>query len=261
MRQMVQEDIPELKILWEKTFGDDAAYIDLFFEDIHRPDGGLVIREKGTLAAMGFLVPIGEYDGRKCLMTYAVACDPRFRGKGYGGKISRELMRLAGDGAVICPADEGLFDFYRDKAGYKTAFFTEKYTLCGDFMPDKRLEPIAVSEYAVLREKHLLKIPHIVFGQRAIHHQKQIGALTGGGLFRIEDGCCAVEVWKEKIVVKELLVSDIKKAACLIGRAFKGSEITVRCPAERMENARPFAMAGTGADRGKPLPWFGFAFD
>lgn len=111
MRQMVQEDIPELKILWEKTFGDDAAYIDLFFEDIHRPDGGLVIREKGTLAAMGFLVPIGEYDGRKCLMTYAVACDPRFRGKGYGGKISRELMRLAGDGAVICPADEGLFDF------------------------------------------------------------------------------------------------------------------------------------------------------
>ena len=261
MRRMVSEDIPKLKALWKKVFGDDDAYIDLFFEDLHRPDGGVVIFDNDTLAAMGFLVPIGEYDGRGALVTYAVACDPEYRGKGYGGVVSRKLKELAGEGAVICPASKSLFDFYNDKADYETAFFTSEYTFNNSNSCDGVITPVNAAQYAEMREEKLSDIPHIVFSQKAIHHQERICALTGGGLFSIDDGCCAVELWGGKIIIKELLVSDVKRAVSIISGAFKGDEIIVRCPAKDLINSRPFAMAKYGYDKKQPLPWFGFAFD
>ncbi|MBE6949574.1 MAG: GNAT family N-acetyltransferase [Ruminococcaceae bacterium] len=263
MRRMAAQDIPELKALWKKVFGDTDEYIDLFFEDLHHPDGGVVIHDNGTLAAMGFLVRLGEYNGREALVTYAVACEPDFRGRGHGAAISRELMSIAGEGAVICPAEKSLFDFYRDRAGYETAFYVSEYTFNNSNLISGvgSISSVTAAEYAELREKRLLGIPHIVFDQKAIRHQERISALTGGGLFRVCDGCCAVELWGGRIIVKELLASNVEKSAATIKNHFGGNEITVRCPVQNLNNCRPFAMAKQRYNGALPYPWFGFAFD
>lgn len=257
MRPVRNEDIPELKTLWKKVFGDDDAYVDLFFEDLFQPDGGVVIRENGVLAAMGFLVPMGTYNGRECLVTYAVACDPDYRGKGYGAMISRELSDMAGDSAVICPASKSLFDFYEAKAGYKTEFFVKEYTFNNSKVKNGSLIPVTAVGYSELREKFLKDIPHIIFNERAIRHQKRICDYTGGGLFRVGDiGCCTVERWSGKVIVKELL-GDAEEVC----NAFEDREIFIRCPANDLMDSRPFAMGKAGFDEKFPLPWFGFAFD
>lgn len=256
IRRVKNEDIPELKALWQKVFGDEDWYIDLFFDDLFEPCSGIVIHDNGVLAAMGFLVSIGTYNGRECLVTYAVACDPVYRGKGYGAKISRELSDIAGDRAVICPASKSLFDFYEAKAGYKTEFFVREYTFNNNIKIGS-LTPAASEEYGKLRERFLKDIPHIVFNEKAIKHQKRIGEYTGGGLYRVDDmGCCAVEHWGDKIIVKELLGDE--KAVL---SAFDTGEILVRCPARGLTDSRPFAMGKMGFDEKLPLPWFGFAFD
>ncbi len=256
MKLVKNEDIPELKSLWKKVFGDEDWYIDLFFEDLFEPNGGVVIRDNGVLVAMGFLVLIGMYNGRECLVTYAVACDPEYRGKGYGSMISRELSDMAGDRAVICPASKSLFDFYEAKAGYKTEFFVREYTFNNN-IKNGSLTSVTSKEYSELREKFLEDIPHIIFNEKAIRHQKRICELTGGGLYRVGGvGCCAVEHWGGKVVVKELL-GDAESVCS----AFDAGEILVRCPAKSLTDSRPFAMGKREFSNCEPLPWFGFAFD
>ena len=123
LRLMRDEDIPDLRRLWEKVFGDGDEYLDLFFRDLYQTGSGVVINENDDLAAMGFLINIGSYNDSDCLVTYAVACDPNYRGRGFGGEISRKLYDMSGEGGVICPAEPSLFDFYRDRTEYKTEFY------------------------------------------------------------------------------------------------------------------------------------------
>lgn len=263
------EDIPELRELWKKVFGDEDQFIDLFFKNLFRSNGGLVVQDEDKIAAMGFLVTIGIYKSMECQVTYAVACDPEYRCKGYGSQISSELAKIAGDGAVICPASAELFDFYRVRAGYETEFYVSEYNFDKTSLVQSEgsINRVTANEYAVIREQCLCSVPHIVFNDAAVRHQDDICSLANGGLFVLNlpsgTGCCAVEVWNGKIIVKELLVPDgeIQSAVWLIGNEFDGDEIIVRCPVRDTNQSRPFAMSKAGHNASMPMPWFGFAFD
>lgn len=265
LRLMRDEDIPELRELWKKVFGDGDEYLDLFFRNLYRPGGGVVMRENGELAAMGFLIDIGVYNGSECLVTYAVACDPRYRGRGFGGEISRRLYDMSGEGGVICPAEASLFGYYAARTDYKTEFFVSEKRYVKGELPDPggELRPVDHEEYARLRETRLQGTPHIVFNTTALRHQHEICGLTGGGMYELPGmGCAAVERWGETLAVKELLVSesDVEKAAAVIIDRLGGEGIILRTPAKTVENARPFAMGKRGTTDGGPA-WYGFAFD
>ncbi len=269
IRLMKDGDTPRLRELWKKVFGDGDAYIDVFFRNLYRPGAGVVAEEGGEPRAMGFLVDIGRYRGAECLVTYAVACDPLFRNRGYGGEISRRLYEMSGPGGVICPAEESLFGFYSRRTEYKTEFFvTEKSFLRGGLPhPEGEIIPMVEEEYGVIRETLLAGRPHIEFNMNALRHQREICDLSGGDMMKLElpSGicCAAAECCGGVVTVKELLApeGEIESAAALIMEKYGGERVTVRTPSVSSGKAHPFAMGKRGYSPGDPLPWYGFAFD
>ena len=124
------EDVPALKVLWAEVFGDESAYIDLFFARLFRPKDYAVLCEpnSGELLSMAALLPVTLVcEGKRFPIAYlyGMATRPSAQGKGCG----LQLLDFAADwcrqngkaGIALQPADEGLLRFYA-KAGYAPAF-------------------------------------------------------------------------------------------------------------------------------------------
>ncbi|MDR0916837.1 MAG: GNAT family N-acetyltransferase, partial [Oscillospiraceae bacterium] len=181
--ETVNRDVTALKLLWRSVFHDDDATIDAFFDEWYAPELCAAVGES-ELAAMGFLMPIGDLvqpnkPDLPCAMIYAVATALEFRGRGYGSEVTRGLLKLADEcgfgAAILHPADGGLFAFY-ERCGLHTSFFEFDVTL----PRDAPLVKVTPSEYRERREVLLADIPHIAFSVRALEYaERSFGA---GGL-------------------------------------------------------------------------------
>ena len=49
------EELEQQKRLWKAAFGDDEAYIDLFYNTCARPEDVLILSEDGQLCSMAAL--------------------------------------------------------------------------------------------------------------------------------------------------------------------------------------------------------------
>ena len=52
------EELEQQKRLWKAAFGDDEAYIDLFYNTCARPEDVLILSEDGQLCSMAALLPL-----------------------------------------------------------------------------------------------------------------------------------------------------------------------------------------------------------
>ena len=52
------EELEEQKSLWKVAFGDDEAYIDLFYRTCVNPEDIIILAEDGTLRSMLALLPL-----------------------------------------------------------------------------------------------------------------------------------------------------------------------------------------------------------
>ena len=84
-------DIPRQRELWQRSFGDDGAYVDNFYRTYYKPERVLLLEEDGVVQAMTawfdtvFAVPgRGEY---RAAYLYAVATHPQARGRGLAGRL------------------------------------------------------------------------------------------------------------------------------------------------------------------------------
>jgi hypothetical protein len=170
---------------------------------------------------MGFLLPIGDLitdndSNIPCAMIYGVATLPEYRGFGCGGAISNALIELANKigypTVVLCPANDGLFDFYAKKTQMREWFYISEQTLTAPFEKTylKSIE-ISVSEYLRLRISLLKNISSIEYNHQVLEYQKKICQLYGGGLYKFElsNGVAIAVVERqsdELICIKELLM-------------------------------------------------------
>ncbi|MGI6562783.1 MAG: GNAT family N-acetyltransferase [Clostridia bacterium] len=263
-RKSRKEETDRLKDLWEIAFGDDRAYIDLFFKYKYKEDRTYVLTRNGKIAAMTTAVPVlyndknGSAEG---VMLYAVATHPEDRGKGFSTMlmdyVNRDFFEKGTFLSVLVPATPSLFQFYKNR-GYTESFtISEEKVKSEDLKncknPDLFMQPAEGKDYNRIRNRLLSDISFIQYFDEDIEFQKQISLLSGGDIFllRTEDiiGCAAVEkTSSEQILVKELLVPDSLKIAALweIADFMKASEIIVRTPSRSGEdpnNGRPFGMA------------------
>ena len=114
------EELEEQKSLWKAAFGDDEAYIDLFYRTCVNPEDIIILAEGGTLRSMLALLPLEvELPGGERLSSsyvYALTTDPNARKQGYG----RALLQYADaclrerkvDCITVVPAEAGLFKFF-----------------------------------------------------------------------------------------------------------------------------------------------------
>ena len=120
IRLAVPGDIPLLKALWKRCFGDDDEYIDLFFTQRFSPDT-VMVYDEGSIRAMLSMLPLtlrtsskGEFPA---VYIYAVATHPDFQHKGICGRLlthTHNFLRSRGVAlSVLVPSSAELFSYYR----------------------------------------------------------------------------------------------------------------------------------------------------
>lgn len=148
--------IPALRQLWKDAFGDDDAFLDLFFAKGFSPDRCrcVIMEEKVPAALYWFDI---SCSGRKMAYLYAVATDPGFRGRGLCRALMADthyhLAELGHCAALLVPQSEGLRTMYR-KMGYREGPCIHEFTVMAAKQP-MAAPHLTIAEYAALRPKLL----------------------------------------------------------------------------------------------------------
>jgi len=263
-----------------------------FFDNMFTPARCVAAYRGETPVASGYLIPAGnivfQRESLPCAMIYALAVLPEYKNLGFGtGIVSRLIENANSDGCpvvVLCPSDDGLFDYYRKNTGFRDWFYINErhYKGLSPANPKNPLTEIDSREYSQLRESLLAETPHIESNLEAVAFQSVLCRETGGGLYRIDTkrgASCAVVERRPggAVIIKELLSPGLHSsgqdeiaALSEIAAAFPADEYSVRTAARLsdplMKNRRfgmliapdVFLDCHNGGDF---APWYGLAFD
>lgn len=109
-----QEDIPQMKKLWQKAFGDPDECIDAFFDIGYRQERSRILWENEVLGAVYWFDFL--WQGSRYGFLYALAVKESRRGKGLGNdlmeQVCKELQSCGYAGALLVPAGPHLHGFY-----------------------------------------------------------------------------------------------------------------------------------------------------
>jgi ribosomal protein S18 acetylase RimI-like enzyme len=270
VRIAAPSDVPALKELWQKVFGDDRTDIDRFFDVYFSPDMTAVIGQAGAPVAAAYIVPVGDLvrPGRapeKCSMLYAIATHPDCRGRGYGEAVTRTAAILAvksGYPAVVLkPAEDSLFGFYEKRSSFREFFVSCDFQVSSSELaePVHRLSlfPVTPGDYRALRSRCLDGAVYIDADERALSYQSDLYAPAGGGLYAITDGgglkadpvagfrvggvrvsfggalgCAVAEPAGDRLHIKELLLCgcNLEEALFALASSFPAAVYDVRTP-------------------------------
>jgi len=280
------DDVSALRSIWNKIFGSIGE--DAFFRHYYNSGLCIVAEDEGVPAAAGYLLPFGHLqcgpDSLPCSMIYSIATLPEHRGKGFGSAVVNELISLAHKldhpVVVLCPSEDDLFEYYSKRTAFGDWFYAFEQLInevpaCESLFT---LNEISVNEYHDMREKLLEGRIHIVHDLPTLEYQAMLSKELGGGLYRIDDACAAIECQPDGSVwIKELLLPSLpgdpstsdscyQKTIASIAEHFPAQEYVVRCPA-KVGNGRRFGMLAYTKDLEAKMflidnyPWYGLAFD
>ena len=144
-----------LRRLWKQAFGDTDAFLDSFFAFGFSPDRCRQTTIDGNLVAALYWFDCA-FNGKKIAYLYAIATDKAHRGKGLCRLLMedthRHLKNLGYTGALLVPANPGLFDFYK-KMGYRTCCSVNEFTCKADRIAP--LKFIEATDYFQHRKSYL----------------------------------------------------------------------------------------------------------
>lgn len=262
IRTAAPEELPQLRDLWRKCFGDPGAYVDIFFQKFCSIDQVLVVDDDGEVDSMAAMLPgaIQLPDGTEVPVgyVYALATNPYMQGKGHARQLLRyadDFLQKRGDKAmVLVPASPSLHRFF-EAVGMDECFATRKVEILTSALSGDTgggvMTPVSPREYNEIREGYLKNTFHMTYTDQMISFQ-QIGShLAYGDLYKIEIdgvvGCAAIEyVQKRRLLTKELLIPPIRWA-----RRWRPSPRKWRPPATT--SAPPLSGMGCPAATPRPL--------
>ena len=242
--------IPGLRTLWKKAFGDTDAFLDVFFSTGYAPERCRCITDQRTpLAALYWLDMV--CDDRKFAYIYAVATDPDHRGKGLCRCLMEDTARVLKEagyqGAMLVPQDEGLRTMY-GKMGYLPAAPIEEAFHAATPL-SLSAEEISCEAYAA-RRKAFLPEGSVLPGKGALAFLNQLARFYEGDGF-----LAAASQETEHLRILEYL-GPAEKIPALVA-ALGHTEATVRRPG----GVTPFAMH-LPLTASCPAPgYFPFCFD
>jgi GNAT superfamily N-acetyltransferase len=300
-RRAAPSDEPALRALYQTVFGDDDVLIDLFFDTWFDPELTVVAGDGDVPSAAAYILPVGrlalpdsagERSGGQnalpCAMLYAIGTHPDSRGRGLGEAVTRAAAALAADrgypAVVLRPADEGLFAFYAGRCGFAPFFDAASADCSGPelaaYDAGYGLRAVEPGEYRQLRQACLSGSAYIDMTEYCLGYQEKLSALSGGGLYALEDGggicgCAVVERTDALTAAKELLTQPggkVLPAAAAIARRFPADRYHYRTPCnptlkkllQKHLDCKPFGMLLPPAGRAlsvQPVTWYGPAFD
>lgn len=147
--------VPQLRSLWKKAFGDTDEFLDPFFETAYAPGRCRCITMDGNVVAMLFWFETFCEEARFAYV-YAVSTDPDYQNRGLCRALmadTEKILKSEGyHGILLYPASEGLSRMYA-KMGYERCTAVTEFTCdAGEAVP---LREISQAEYARLRREFL----------------------------------------------------------------------------------------------------------
>lgn len=244
-----QEQIPQLRKLWQEAFGDGEDFLDLFFYNVFSPDRCRCLSVDGQVAAALYWLDCRVY-GRPVAYLYAVATRKAFQNRGLCAALMADththLKRMGYAGAILVPGEPALFRMY-DKMGYRICCGIGEQT-CRAGREPMPLRSLDAAEYARLRRERLPEGGAVQEGENLTFLENLVKFYAG------EDVLLCASVEKGKLRVPELL-GDVGKAPRILA-ALDVQEGTFRFPGGN----RSFAMYHPFTDSPAPK-YFGLAFD
>ncbi len=192
--------IPDLRRLWEKAFGDEDSFLDCFFSTAFSPDRSRCVLENGRILAALYWFDVSCRD-QKFAYLYAVATDPEYRGRGLCRSLMEDVRTLLSGrgyhGLILVPQKESLRAMYR-KMGYSDCGGVSTFLAPAEpvSLPLRRLN---TDEYAALRRQLL---PESGILQEGVNLEF---LCTYALLFGGDDWIAAVSVEGDTLFCPELL--------------------------------------------------------
>lgn len=243
-----QNQISDLQALWKQAFGDEDAFIDLFFAHGFSPDRCRCITVDGKLAGALYWFDC-SFRGHPMAYLYGVATGKAFRGKGICRALTENthahLKYLGYHGAVLVPAEDSLFRMY-EKLGYQVCGSVSEFT-CDTNGEPTALHSIDPEEFCRLRREFLPEGGILQEGDSVAFLQQMADFYAG------EDFLIAVS-HEDKFFAPELLGNP--QAAPGILAALGKKHGRFRTPGA----GQNFAMFLNLSDMPQPS-YFGLAFD
>lgn len=242
--------IPGLRKLWQDAFGDEDAFVDMFFGTGFAPERGRCIVEDGKVVAALYWFDTFCQD-QKLAYIYAVATDPDYRNRGLCRMLmedTRSALRARGyAGMLLVPVREELARMY-SKMGFESCTTVNEFW-CGAQIPAAPIHKTDSASYAMTRRALLPRDGVIQEGENMTFLDAQATFYTGPGF------AAAVAMDGENLHCCELL-GDPEMAPGIL-MALGCSYGFFRCPGP----GREFSMlCPLTQDCPKPS-YFGLAFD
>jgi len=227
--------------LWQKSFNDSPAYIELFFTRVYRPENTLVIKRDGLIVSALQMLPYkAKFDDSILPVAYICgACThPLERGQGLMKTLMRhaklEMSRRGFALSVLIPAEPSLFDYYRVLGFSNTIYHPVEYLNDDDFSADTvdscyplRFEESTVKHFDYFNRKQQER------GRTVIHDAydyetilQELKSYGGKSFVAFHDNTPAGIAFAEKISndtvhVKEVMADSEKVFSALYGYAFR----------------------------------------
>lgn len=224
-RLATTEDKRALYALWQKTFGDEPAVIDRFFQCV-TPNDIIVCGETGNPVSALYMPRVELRCGEKTLSAayiYAAATDTAYRGRGLMTYLlqfaAENAQRQSLDGLYLVPAERTLFDYYGAR-GFCTTFFkklvqyskSELKALCET--PATAL-PISASQFFKTREQALQEIWHPAYSQTILDFSLFLNKQYGVETLLTDCGYAVYETEENTVQVTDFCCESGKEAALL----------------------------------------------
>ena len=149
------EQVPQLRRLWQLSFGDSVAFIDLFFRTGYAPERCRCVTTDAQAAAALYWFDV-SCEGQKMAYIYAVATHPNHRGKGLCRALIADTHALLAKqgyaGTLLVTDGDSLRQMYA-RLGYRDCSSVSEFTCAaGEALS---VHAVAAEEYAALRRKLL----------------------------------------------------------------------------------------------------------
>ena len=151
-----QEQIGQLKALWQEAFGDSEEFLAQFYAHGFAADRCRCVRVDDKLCAALYWFDC-LLDNRPIAYLYAIATAKNHRGQGLCRILMENtlalLEKLGYAGAILVPAEKGLFPMY-EKMGFRESVPIEEFS-CNAIAPAAQMRKLSATEFCRLRREYL----------------------------------------------------------------------------------------------------------
>jgi len=245
-----QRHLPALRQLWKTVFQDSDAFLDGFFSTAFAPERCRCVLLEDTPVAALYWFNV-SCEGQKMAYLYAVATDPRFRGRGMCRALMEDTgKKLAEEGyeaVLLSPAGDALAKMY-EKMGYRfcTAASSLVYEAGFEAVPLRR---ISREEYASLRRRFLPQGGVIQEGENLTFLETMSSFYTG------EAFLLSAREEEEQLWGDELLGDIAAAPGILAALGFSRGQFRIPGAEKDLVMIRPLTEAAVTPR------WFGLPFD